>query len=193
MYRGKHEKPVKGLKKYKRSGVVIASLLLIFALTVGTTAAFLWDRTDTTDNAFVPVTVGVDIEESFDGQTKSAVVVRNEGDIPVYIRATAAFYWTDANGVIVEPENCSHTPVVLGSGWFSVGSVYYYTAPVSSGNATSNLLASPITAQITPEFSNYVLHMEVHSEAIQAQPADAVEQAWRGVDVKGGNLTAAGG
>lgn len=192
MYRGKHEKPVQGMGRYKRSGVLLASLLLIFALAVGTTAAFLWDKTETEKNTFVPVNVAVNLEESFDGQTKSAVAVRNQGDIPVYIRATAAFYWTDASGVIVEPENCSHTPLVLGSGWFAVGDIYYYSAPVAPGSATSNLLGSPITAQIVPEYSNYIFHMEVHSDAIQAEPAGAVEAAWNDVNVSGGNLTAGG-
>lgn len=190
MERGKHEK---GNLKYKKSLGLLAALLLLLTVTVGGTVAYFLDSTDTVTNTFVPVSVKADITESFDHQTKSSVVITNEGTIPTFVRAAAVMYWTDANGVIVQPENCSNTPLVLGEGWFAVGSVYYYGSSVAVGGATGNLLAQPITATISPENSNYVFHLEVHTEAIQASPTDAVEAAWKDVNVSGGKLVAAGG
>ena len=190
MYHGKHEKPVNGIKKYKKSGVLLASLVLILALTVGTTVAFLIDSTDIVTNRFSPTHVDISLDEHFDHQTKSRVQILNNGNVDVYIRATVACYWTDSQGVIVEPDDCSYSPdpLELGDGWVNYQNkgIYYYTKSVEPGVKTENLLKQPVTATISPQHSNYIFHMEVHAEAIQADGVTAsgnkiVEAAW-GVD-----------
>ena len=197
MYRGKHETTRKGTQKFKKSGVLLASLLLVLALTVGTTVAYLMDVTGPVENVFQPVNVNSGITETITNKEKTSIIVTNDGDMPVYVRATMAIYWVDSNDIIVEPEQCSYSGVTVNTdgGWFQVGDIYYYKNCVSANGKTPNLLASPISATIKPEGADYKLKVEIHAEAIQATPTQAVSSAW-GQDIavnSDGSLYAKGG
>ena len=180
MYRGKHELPRKRGGKLKKSGSLIASLLLLLTLTVGGSIAFLIDTTAALRNTFVPTSVNVTVVEDFKNNVKSSVTVENTSDIPVYVRATLAVYWTDSNGVIVEPETCEHSPIVINDKWVTIGDIYYYPTALGVGGVTENLLHKdhPIYVTIMPEGVEYRLVVEVLTESIQAEPATAVQQAW---------------
>lgn len=185
MYHGKHEKSAKGIKKYKKSGILLASIVLILALTIGTTVAFLIDVTNPVQNIFNPSEVTVDIEEVFNDNEKSSVKLKNTGDIPAYVRATVAVYWTLNGEVVPAPANFNVT-VSITDNWFEVNEIYYHKDPVSVGALTNELLASPVKLTNIP--AGYVFHMEVLGEAIQAEPERAVEAAWDDVNVSGGVL-----
>lgn len=191
MYFGNYQK--KGAKKPIRSGVLLASLGLMLTLSVGTTVAYLVDETSQVENTFRPASADIQITEDFNGQVKSSIQVTNTGDINAYIRATLVMYWIDSNGVIVKPENCSYSGGQINTDWITVGDIYYYIKPVSPGTSIE-LLASPITAQISPENTDYRFVVEVLTEAIQAEPTDAIEDAWKDVNVQSdGSLVCSGG
>lgn len=189
MYKPKHEKSVKGLRKYKKSGILIVSLILLLTLTVGGTLAYLMDVTGALVNSFTPTSADITVEEDFTNNVKKSVIVKNEGDFPVYVRATLAIYWIDSNGVIVEPDTCDHSSVVIAVPWVEqpAGSgIYYYPTMLKPGDSTTNLLAQPITATVMPDGVEYRLVVEVLAEAIQAEPVDAVKDAWGFVPGTGG-------
>lgn len=191
MYHGKHEKPAAGMKKYKKSGILIASIVLILALTIGTTISFLMDTTGTVENIFNPTRVTTDIDEEFSNNKKSSVKLTNTGTIPAYIRATAALYWTvmeDGEEVLVPAPFNVTVDINEAGGWFEAGGIYYYANPVPVGEQTAELLETPVELFSIP--AGYTFHMEVLGEAIQASPDEAVEAAWEDVSVSGGKLVA---
>lgn len=191
MYCGKYQNSNIPLKKYKKPAVLLASFLLILSVAAGTTLSFLIDGTSRVENTFQPASVEVQITENFDHQTKSDITITNNGNIPVYIRATLVMYWIDSNGVIVEPKDCTYSTPVISNKWIPVGDIYYYSQPVAAGGVVRLLESgTAITAHISPENADYKFVVEVLTEAIQAEPSAAVADAWKDVSVdSNGNLT----
>lgn len=170
--------------RFKATSLMV-SLALVLALGVGATLAYIATASDPVPNAFEPRKVEVSIAEKFEDQVKSDITFSNEVDIPVFVRATLAVWWTDAEGTIVsQPEGCG-TPkpkLKTDGGWFAVGNVYYHTQalnPEGQEGDETGVMLEPLTATVS---EGYQLHIDVLYEAIQAQPADAVLEAW-GSDV----------
>ena len=191
MKHAKRTNPATGIK----APALLVSLALVIALGVGATAAFITVGTNSVKNTFEPRKVEVSISESVTDTTKSDIVFKNEVDIPVFVRATLAVYWTDASGAIVsQPKGCSYSGGTVQAGWTQIGDVYYYGQALNpkdtTGDRTTAML-SEITASI-PAGSEYKLNVDVLYEAIQAQPATTVQDAW-GVSIVNGAVTPVAG
>lgn len=171
-----HGKRAKGWNL--KSGVLLASLVLLTALTVGTTVAFLIDNTNTVENTFQPAHVSCAIEEKFDEITKEYVKVRNTGNVSAYIRARVLVSWTKDGKVIQKPENCTAIIQEPASGWHKEGDYYYYTIPVSAGGVTSELIPKAIFTD--QDATGAKLRIDILAEAIQADGlgADSAQEAW---------------
>lgn len=163
--------------------VALVALLVLLCCTVAGTLAYLVDSTDPVTNTFTPASVSTEVNEDFDGITKSNVTIKNTGDIPAYIRAAVIINWADGDG------NVSATPVKTTDytikwtkeGWVEHGGYYYYTAPVAVGALTGQLFTGCELAKgVTPP-EGYSLQVTILADGIQSEPADAVIQAW-GVD-----------
>lgn len=187
MYHGKHHsgaRPIIG----KKPGILIISLVLLAAVVVGGTVALLFDSTDAVTNTFSPVDVEIKINENKTATTKSNITITNvetDAAVPVYVRATLVIYWKDTiNGkeqIIPKPAGASVTTPAAQSGWFMVGDIYYYESPLNPDSTTS-VMTDVITVTV-PAGSTAKCYIDVRAEAIQAQPAAAVEDAWKDVDV----------
>lgn len=178
MYQGKHIKHGKPARKLRKSFILLVSLVLVLGLAIGGTIAYLITNTGPVKNVFTPGTVKAEIEESFDETKKENVKVTNTGDVDVYIRATYVINWVDADGKIVKdvPEGYSYTLNLNTKAWTEKNGIFYWNAVVKPDNSTGNLINSAVvTAQQNPE---YFLQIDVLSDAIQASPASAVEEAW---------------
>lgn len=180
--------------KIKLSGNALVILICAAAAicaTTGITLAYLFARTPQINNSFEAVFVSCDVEESFDGSTKSDVKVRNTGDISAYIRATFVVVWTAEDGSInssAPVEGVDYT-ISLGSSNWVKGSdgFYYYIHSVASNDATAVFINSISPSAEAPD--GYSLSVHIAATAIQAAPARAVEEAW-GVTVhNNGNIT----
>lgn len=177
-YRGKHA--AKSIRSFKMNKVtvMVASLVLLFTFVIGGTLAWLADTTEPVVNVFEPVEVKTEIQETVNNTEKTDIYFTNPGEIPVYIRATVAVYWTKGNDVVAKPSDGSVTFSALGAGWIQKGDIYYYNEPVeeagSGTNATSVLFES--IKAVVPE--GYAVKIDIHAEAIQAEPITAVQQAW---------------
>ena len=163
--------------------VALVALLVLLCCTVAGTLAYLVDSTDPVTNTFTPASVSTEVNEDFDGITKSNVTIKNTGDIPAYIRAAVIINWADGDG------NVSATPVKTTDytikwtkeGWVEHSGYYYYTAPVAVGALTGQLFTGCELAKgVTPP-EGYSLQVTILADGIQSEPADAVIQAW-GVD-----------
>lgn len=161
--------------------LLVASLSLLLMLAVGMTLAYLFDKTESITNTFTPTKVSQTIVEKFDEKVKKEVQVTNNGDIDAYIRVLVVITWQDDEGNVYPTapvEGTDYTVTWTKSGWVEKDGMYYYTSPVNPGETTGTLLdeCKPVAGK-APD--GYHLSVEILSSAIQAQPADAVKEAWK--------------
>lgn len=181
MYQDPQEKGRGPAARVYRTAVLLIAVLLLITTAVGSTAAFLVTKTGPVVEDFAYAQVSCQVTDT--------LAVQNTGTAQAYIRASYAVNWLDVNGNIVAavPEGYSCDPVENQDDWTEGGDGYfYYSYPVDPGSETPSLLTCSVSR---PEDPEYTLSVEVVAEAIQSDPAEAVEEAW-GVGVSGGMLTA---
>ena len=176
--------------RLNRTAVLIMAVLLLLGAAVGSTVAFLIDKTEPVTNTFTYAKVSCEVTEEFNNNTKEHVQVKNTGTTDAYIRATYVVNWVDAQGRIAasDPEGYSYSLTENpDSAWTEKDGYFYYTSSIAPGASTAgSLLACKVTYPENPE---YTLSVEVLAEAIQSTPDNAVQDAW-GVTVNAdGKLT----
>ncbi|MDO4567457.1 MAG: hypothetical protein Q4B99_00705 [Clostridia bacterium] len=178
----------------KVSSIALCMALFLAAAVTGT-LAWLTSNPGAVNNTFTVGSVGVEVEEEWDGATKSNVVVTNTGDIPAYIRAAIVVYFEDDAGNVVGIAPQLGTDYTLSlatdddpnpSNWLEgADGFYYYKLPVDPDTSTDVLIKS--ATQLT-DGDEYHLVIHVLASAIQSLPANAVEESW-GVTIENGVLT----
>lgn len=182
----------------KRAVLTLVLALAVVGVAVGGVIAWL-TASGRVENQFVLGEVtptvnekGPEGDDPFDNEVDSVkrdVTVTNNGNVPIYVRAQVNIYWVDENGNQLwdEPEN-DYT-LDMGNWTEGADGFYYWTKPLDPKATTENLLDS-LTNKSTDDYPQLVCDVAV--QAIQADPIDAVEEAW-GVTVDGsGNITKAG-
>ena len=169
-----------------RGLVLVLALALIVGVAGGATFAWLTAKTDPVVNTFTPAHVTCQVDETFDGTTKSDVKVKNAGDIPAYIRAYIVVTWKDADdaddnvygelpveGTDYTMEIPTNTDWVQGSDGY-----YYYTRPVAVGDSTGTLISECKLTEKVVKPVGYDLSVEIIAEAIQSVPTTTVVGVW---------------
>ena len=177
--------------RLNKAAVLIMAVLLLLGAAVGSTVAFLIDKTDPATNTFTYAKVSCEVTESFTNNKKDNVQVKNAGTTDAYIRATYVVNWVDAQGNIAasDPAGYSYTLTESTDSWTKgTDGFFYYTSPVAPGASTAGSLP---TCEVTcPENPVYTLSVEILAQAIQSAPEKAVQEAWVGVTVnEDGKLT----
>lgn len=200
MYTGRFESERRAPARYagkrtsKRSGSRLAAMtvatVLLLALTIGGTVAWLTSKTNDITNTFTPSKVMCAVSEIFDEDTgvKSNVNVTNVGDTDAFIRVKLVTYRTNAEGQHIG--GVAEVPTFdPGAGWVKYGDYYYYTKPVAPGaKPEKDLIKSIQLASGYSDADGGYQAMDVMAEAIQSQPAEAVGEAW-GVSIAPGSVT----
>ena len=156
--------------------ILLALSLLLTISMVGAMFAYMYRQTEKVTNTLVPAEVSCEVIEAFDGTNKSSIKVRNTGNIAAYVRVRLVSYWVDEEGKIM-PETSVMPTFTTNEEWLSLGnSTYCFKSAVNSQGETSEPLTSKITLGIHDK--GYKQVVVVFAEAIQAQPAGAVESAW---------------
>lgn len=185
MYPGAHSRKDSKLRfPTNRAAVLLLSMILLIGIAVGTTVAFLVARTEPIKSTFEYAKVSCEVTGS-----KENVQIKNTGNTAAYIRATYVVTWRDADGKVAVsvPGGYSYTLTEnLSNNWKKgTDGYFYYTSPVAPGNSTLDSLP---TCNVTyPDNPEYTLSVEILAEAIQSEPAEAVQQAW-GATLVGGQL-----
>ena len=180
MYQGEHMNNG-GAPKARKTATLLVAIVLLLGVAVGTTVAYLIDRTEKIENKFEYAKTDVTVTEELTGTTKSNVQVKNNSNIPVYIRATYVANWVDAAGNIVTsvPTGYSITKTENPGGMWVKGTdgYFYYPTPVQPNDSTAGSL---LTCGVTYPAENpeYTLSVEILATAIQSEPKDAVEAVW---------------
>ncbi len=183
-------------RKIKKAVGLIVSAVLLVAIAVGGTFAWLISKTDVLNNSFTVGTVSVEVDEELDGNTKKNVTIKNTGTADAYIRATVVFNWVNVNGDMLygEPpyENIDYTVSYNTTDWIHGSDGYwYYKYKVSSQNSTNNLINTLTpTADKGPkgEYSTdssdwasslqFYLGVNIVGAGIQANPSSTVVSEW---------------
>lgn len=179
MYQGEHMNNGRTPKARKTATLLVAIVLLI-GVAVGSTVAYLIDKTNEIKNEFEYAKTDVTVAEDFDGTTKQNVKVWNKSNIPVYVRATYVVNWVDKAGNIVTsvPDEYDYQLTENPNGTWVKGKdgYYYYKDPVpADGKTQGSLLTCKVTYPANPE---YTLNVEILATAIQSEPANAIFDAW---------------
>lgn len=185
MKHGKREMPRE--HRNHKGLMALVALALILCCAVGGTVAWLTTSTGPVTNTFTPTKVETTIDEEFEDGVKKNVKVKNEGDIPVYMRAAIIINWADAAGNIYPqtPVLGTNYSMSYGSDWKKEDDgFYYYTKVVNPkgevGDETTALIVKCEPLGDVPA-AGYDLQVTILAEAIQSVPAKAVKDAW-GVD-----------
>ncbi len=191
-----------------RSLALLAAVVLLVGVGVGSTVAFLHMKTDSIQNDFTYGKVSCEVLESFaeeDGfYAKRDIRIKNTGNTDAYIRVLLVFTWKDQDGNVYvnrpEADEDYQINLALTNGWImsrnDIGAYIYYKDPVAPGEETPILIdglrqAAGVTG---PENGKYALSVEIIADAVQAEPAEAVTDAWDEAAVGAdGTLTIRGG
>lgn len=177
MYKGKHSKK----RKYRLTPWAIFALVLLLTLSVGGTVAYLSTTSGTVTNTFTPAPVECEIVEpnwKDDDTTKSGVFIKNTGEADAFIRAAIVITWQDKAGNVYGQVPVSGTDYELylnETDWTKIGNYWYCTSAASGATQTPVLINSCTTLK---SLDGYTLSVEILAQAIQAEPAQAVADAW---------------
>ena len=172
-YHGKFESP----RKSRRMTMVVAlALALVLTVSAGGTLAWLFTSTDPVENTFSPAEMGIVVHETFEDNIKTDVYVENTSQADVYIRAAIVVNWQDdAGNVVAVPVKADDYTMVLNSNWDKIDG-YYYCKKANEKEPTKTV---PLILSCTPNApTEYKLSVSIIAQAIQAEPANAVTDAW---------------
>ena len=176
-----------------RLAMMVLSVVLLLALAVGGTLAWLSTKTTSVTNTFTPAEVNCKVEEDFDENigVKTNVNVKNTGNIDVYIRVKLVTYRTNDDGQHIGG-TAKLPEFTRGKNWVEKDGYYYYTLPVAPGQQPDTNLAKKMTLKTSyGDADGGKQALDVMAEAIQSEPEKAVADAW-GVKIAPGSVTVAG-
>ncbi|MBR3908368.1 MAG: hypothetical protein IKJ50_01450 [Clostridia bacterium] len=176
------------MTKNKRLITIVTALVLLGLVLCGTVISYMFHISEQKDNLFTPAEVSCEVLESFDGEEKSSIAIKNTSNIAAYLRLRLVSYWVDGDGNIVAKPSKKLT-FAIANGWKAgPDDTYYYISPINSANKTPNLLAEGEKIVLEQE-DGYSQVVEVFAEAIQSEPTAAVE-SWPVTLDSNGNITA---
>lgn len=187
MYKGKYEDKhreeaaapasEKTLRTGRVTAIVMATVLLL-ALAIGGTVAWLSTNDAPIINTFTPSKVACEVTESFNGTVKSNVNVKNTGDTQAFIRVKLVTYRTNDEGKHIGG-TAALPSFDLGANWVEYKGYYYYKLPVAAGETPATNLTNSMT--LTSKYDDADgghQAIDVMAEAIQSVPEAAVKAAW---------------
>lgn len=166
--------------RWKRSGILLAAVIVLLAGAVGGTWAFLVAQSEPVQNNFTYAHVSCTIDEKFENGVKSDVQIQNTGDISAYIRARIVVTWKDASGNVsaVPVENTDYTITFNETDWTQQGDYWYCKTAVNPNGFTPELITECKKTDNANVPDDYDLSVEILADAIQSEPASAVTEAW---------------
>lgn len=195
-------KPSKKVIRWNRSFVVLAALLVLVLGIVGTTLAWLTDKTKDLTNTFEYAKVSCQVLEDVNSNEtrKTNVRIQNTGNTEAYIRATYVVTYRDNTGSILYETlsnrtwNVDLSDIINKESWVQGEDGYWYCKkPVAPGEETPVLFEGPINGNGTfldggRSREHAITYVEILATAIQSQPVKAMGEAW-GYTMNNGTLT----
>lgn len=178
---------------------IIAILLVLNGILCFPSIMAYFVRQEKVSNELIMPEVSCVINETFNGQEKKSVTVKNTSDIKAYIRVKIIHHWVDSKGAPVGLKS-ELEAFGLAPNWKKIGdNYYYYTLPVDPSTAPIEMLGVNQSIQLDNPVHivegditfDYYHAVEIYAEAIQADPTSTVSDVWN-VAVNGnGTITGA--
>lgn len=170
---------------------VFLLLLLVCASVIGTVAYMR--RQSHVDNAFTVAGFSVEVDETFENNIKENVTVKNTGDVAAYIRASVVISWKNDSGNVLSDTPTPETDytMTMGEDWTLGEDGYWYcTVPVAAKAKSPTLI---VQCEPTAQTEGKHLCVDILTQAVQAEPSEAVMTLWGASVDENGNLTPASG
>ena len=183
--------------------LVIALLFIaLLAAAIPTVYAYMFRSTETLNNVFEPANVACSVDEDFvtqdEKQYKTSIMVQNTGNVDAYLRVRFVVHWEDSKGNVISKDIDLPEFTIDTNNWIRDSNdsyTFYCKTPIKPDKLTPNLLATGQSITMTPvnipfEGVDYYYYpvIEIISEAIQSQPANAVQDSWN-VTLDNKNIT----
>lgn len=132
-------------------------------------------------NEFTPGEVTIQVDETFDGITKSDVRIKNTGNVPAYIRVALVPAWVDDEGNIAAKhaslDNCNITwGDDFNQFWFEGTDGFYYCKTFINPDKSTPILIKSCT--VNGGEHEYDFELQVIASAVQSLPTTTVEAVW---------------
>lgn len=166
----------------KKTALLIVSAAVILMTAITITVAFIKTTATPITNTFSPTNVSCSVIESFDGESKENVCIKNTGNVHSYIRVAITANWqteTQTNQILATSprENKDYVIITGNNTWIRANDGYwYYSEPVAPDDVTRVLFSS--VKQISDSPSGYKLSFSIHAQAIQSEPQSVVIEKW---------------
>ena len=179
--------------------IVVTALALLLFVTVGSTLAYIFTKTEPVENKFDPSKVSCAVVENGNDpvssgnvpvSSKTNVQIKNTGDTDAYIRVAVVVNWMSADGTRVwatKPvEGTEYTiSYATNTGWVKGSDGYWYytkSVPPTGGSNLTGILIEMATQKIDgpkgTDGTQYHLSIEIVASAIQAKPTSVVTSQW---------------
>ena len=189
------------MKKFiNKKFIVVTALALLLFVTVGSTLAYIFTKTEPVENKFDPSKCSCAVVENGNDpvssgyvpvSSKTNVQIKNTGDTDAYIRVAVVVNWMSADGTRVwatkpvQGADYSISYNLNDNGWVDGGDgYYYYTQPVARDQLTDILITGakqlPDKGPVGTDNTQYYLSIEIVASAIQADGmgAASAQDAW---------------
>lgn len=170
----------------RKATALVVALALIVVMAIGGTVAWLVAQTKPIINTFSPVSSGIEIEENTEQNYKTDIMVKNTGEVDVYVRVSLVANYFDENDNITAGAKVPDFKLNTDNWFLGKDGYYYYKTPLPVGEVTNDLLASDSKMKLEEKMQVTVL-----AQSVQAIPTNVVTEAWKVVSVDNdGNLSA---
>ena len=176
-------KPKRSIKPF----LIAFCVCILACAAVSGSLAWLISTPGPVVNEFTPGEVTIQVDETFNGTTKSDVRIKNTGNVPAYIRVALVPAWVDDEGnIAAKPaslelnDDCNIAWGKDGSGyeadWFIGSDGFYYCKTVIEPGASTPILIKSCT--VKGEEHEYDFELQVIASAVQSLPTSTVEKVW---------------
>ena len=186
-------KPKRSIKPF----LIAFCVCILACAAVSGSLAWLTSTPEHVVNSFIPGAVTIQVDEKFDGSTKSDVRIKNTGNVPAYIRVALVPAWVDDEGnIAAKPaslklnDDCNIAWGEDGNGyeadWFIGSDGFYYCKTVIEPGKSTPILIKSCTVKDGEH--EYDFELQVIASAVQSLPTSTVETVWPVVVCTDGTL-----
>lgn len=177
-------KPKRSVKPF----LIAFCVCILACAAVSGSLAWLISAPEPVVNEFTPGEVTIQVDETFDGSTKSDVSIKNTGTVPAYIRVALVPAWVDDEGnIAAKPasleqldSDCDIAWGKVGNGyeddWFIGSDGFYYCKTVIEPDASTPILIKSCTVKDGEH--KYDFELQIIASAVQSLPTSTVERVW---------------
>ena len=171
-------KPKRSVKPF----LIAFCVCILACAAVSGSLAWLISTPEPVVNTFTPGAVTIQVDETFNGTTKSDVRIKNTGDVPAYIRVALVPAWVDDEGnIAAKPASLKlDCDITWGDNfnqfWFEGTDGFYYCKTfINPGKSTPILIKS---CTVKDGEHEYDFELQVIASAVQSLPTSTVGEVW---------------